>query len=138
MRGGRVSLRATHPAALLILAVALVLGFLVETSAEAKNGGAKTTATDCRAGSQVRLRVVPGEASTLAVSAVVFSKDQDTWRWTLRHDKEVSAKGKAVAKSTRRSFKVRRVMADLPGSDLIGFRARNTTTGEVCRVSLTY
>lgn len=55
------------------------------------------------------------------------------WRWGLRHNGSVSARGTSVTAGPSGSFDVERQMTDLSGTDRFVLRAVNPSTGEVCR-----
>ena len=48
---------------------------------------------------------------------------------------DVSDEGGVKAKDADKSFKIIRTMVDFNGPDTVNFRAENTKTGEVCRVT---
>jgi hypothetical protein len=56
-----------------------------------------------------------------------------TWRWLIRHNGSVSARGIKVTRAPSGSFEVERRIVNLSGVDTIVFRARNPRSGEVCR-----
>jgi hypothetical protein len=60
------------------------------------------------------------------------------WRWKMLHNGEVSARGRATTDGSGGSFRVRRLMVNIPGDDHIGWRAKNRASGEVCRGNLTF
>ena len=93
---------------------------------------------ECRKSSEVKLKAEDDGGGIIKVSASVFSEDDDTWDWKMKHNDEVSYKGTVKAKDADRSFRIIRNMADFSGTDDIGFRAQNNVTGEVCSVSLSY
>ena len=90
----------------------------------------------CSDSSWKRLRVVSDGEGRLDVIGVVWSDDEDLWEWRMLHDGDFSAKGEVRAKDADRSLRIRRSMLDFPGVDTVVFRARNTRTGEVCRVDV--
>jgi hypothetical protein len=127
------------------IVLSLVLGAAALGSAPialASDGGNATddngpVRKDCEAGSSVRLnaKAIEGNADRFEVIGAVFSDDDDTWEWKLRHDGDVSAQGDVRARDDiDRSFRITRTMLDFPGLDIVGFRAENLRTGEVCRL----
>lgn len=102
-----------------------------------KNDGVKDK-DKCRESSSVKLKIEPESGGILQVTAVVWSDDSDVWDWRMRHNDDLSARGTVKAKDADRSFKIVRDMADFTGPDEVEFRAENTSTGEVCRNTLTY
>lgn len=93
---------------------------------------------DCKDTSSVKLKAVDAGGGIIEVSASVFSQDDDTWDWRLKHNDDVSYKGTVKAKDADRSFRIVRDMADFSGTDDIAFRAQNNATGEVCSVAVQY
>ncbi len=60
------------------------------------------------------------------------------WRWVIRHNGSVSARGTSVTTGRSGSFDVERRMTDLSGTDRFVLRATNPTSGETCRGVLTW
>lgn len=132
----RVVRRRTPRAVLAALLSAGVL--LAVPAAQAKDADPAPVIEDCRKSSEVKLKAEDDGGGVIKVSASVFSEDDDTWDWRLKHNDEVSYKGTVKAKDADRSFRIIRDMADFSGTDEIGFRAQNNATGEVCSVSIQY
>lgn len=131
----------------IVLSLALGAAALVSAPiALASDGGSATdnngpVRKDCENSSSVRLNVkgIDGNADRFEVIGAVFSADDDTWEWKLRHDGDVSAQGEVRARNDiDRSFRISRTMLDFPGNDNVSFRAENQRTGEVCRVQYDY
>lgn len=124
----------------LVVALSFLLGsaatlaapVAVAGDAEIDRGGCESA----RSSTYYKLRVNSTENSRFIVAGVVVSDDTDEWVWKLLHNEEVSARGTVQARNADRSFKITRQMIDAPGTDVIGFRAENTVTGEVCRGEL--
>ena len=92
----------------------------------------------CSGSSDWKLKASP-ENNRIEVEGEVDSNiNGQTWKWRMRHNGEVSARGKATTSGPSGSFDVRRLMVDVSGADRIGWRAKNPATGEVCRGSLRY
>lgn len=93
---------------------------------------------NCSGRSDWKLKASP-ENNRIEVEGEVDSNvNGQTWKWRMRHNGQVSARGKATTSAQSGSFDVRRLMVDLSGTDRIGWRAKNPATGEVCRGSLRY
>lgn len=58
------------------------------------------------------------------------------WRWVLRHNGSVSARGTSQTQPPSGSFEVERKTVDAPGVDTYRFRARHA--GEVCVARIRY
>jgi hypothetical protein len=134
---GAVRRRAPRslPTALAGLLAASAL--LAAPSAVAKDDVSKNV-NPCKETSSVKLKAEADSPGIIKVTGVVFSQDDDTWEWKMRHNDDTSAKGTVKAKDADRSFKIIRDMADFSGTDDISFRAENLATGEVCSVSVPY
>lgn len=126
-----------------VLSLVLSAAALSGAPALAKDGGAAKDVSriSCDGKSDVRLRVsaIDGNNNRFAVVGAVFSDDDDTWSWKLRHDGDLSADGEVKARDDiDRSFRISRTMLDYPGTDDVSFRAENERTGEVCKISGEY
>lgn len=66
------------------------------------------------------------------------NKNGQVWRWRIKHNGSVSAKGSSTTKAPSGSFSVERKMVDLAGADTFVFRAVHDATGQVCRGTLTF
>lgn len=92
----------------------------------------------CSARSDWKLKASPQDGRIEVEGEVDSNVNGQVWRWRLWHDGALSAAGVRETRAPSGSFTVRRLMVDLPGGDVIGWRARNLKTGEVCRGSLTF
>jgi len=122
-----------------------IVGALVLAASMVLSGPGATAKDDfevakepCRKTSDVKLRAEDAGSGVIQVSASVFSEDDDTWDWKLKHNGDVSYKGTVKAKDADRSFRIVKEMADFSGLDDIAFRAQNNATGEVCSLSVSY
>jgi hypothetical protein len=72
---------------------------------------------------------------------VDFEVDQnvvgDTWRVVITDNGLLVFRGTRVTQGTSGSFEVRKLIADQAGADAISARAKNLSTGEVCKASIT-
>ena len=131
-----VVVRRRAPRSILAGLVAASL-LVLAPSAQAKDDVTKKT-IDCKSTSSVKLKAEADGDGIIKVTGVVFSADDDTWDWKMKHNDDTSAKGTVKAKDADRSFKIIRDMADFSGTDFIDFRAENNATGEVCSVSIAF
>jgi hypothetical protein len=92
----------------------------------------------CSGSSDWKLKASPEDGRIEVEGEVDSNKVGQTWRWRILHDGEVSARGKKTTKAPSGSFEVRRLLVDLRGDDVIGWRARNPKSGEVCRGRLVF
>jgi hypothetical protein len=87
----------------------------------------------CSAGTDWKVKASPQDGRIEVEAEVDSNQNGQTWRWRLRHNGSLSAKGTATTSGPSGSFEVRRVIVDAAGTDHIVFRARNPKTDEVCR-----
>jgi hypothetical protein len=92
----------------------------------------------CSGSTDWKLKAGPEDGRIEVEAEVDSNRDEQTWRWRLRHDGSLSARGTATTHGPSGSFEVRRVVVDASGTDHLVFRARNPRTGEVCRGVLRY
>lgn len=92
----------------------------------------------CTGASDWKLKASPQNGRIEVEGEVDSNVNGQTWRWRLRHNGHLSARGVAVTKPPSGSFDVRRLMVNAPGTDRVVWRARNPQTGEVCRGSLRF
>ena len=86
----------------------------------------------CSASSTWKLKAKPDDGR-LEVEAEVDSNVRgQQWNWRILHGGEVSARGTARTAGASGSFTVERRLVDSSGTDRIGFRASNPSTGEQC------
>jgi hypothetical protein len=59
------------------------------------------------------------------------------WSWRILHNGDESARGNAVTKDGG-SYKITKLVTDLPGTDRIVFKSHNAATGEQCKGSVRF
>jgi len=92
----------------------------------------------CAGATDWKLKASPEDGRIEVEGEVDSNRDGQTWRWRIRHNGSLSARGTATTQPPSGSFEVRRVLVDAAGTDTIVFRARNPRTDEVCRGVLRY
>lgn len=92
----------------------------------------------CSGATEWKLKASPEDGRIEVEGEVDSNRNGQTWRWRIRHDGSLSARGTATTQPPSGSFEVRRVLVDSAGTDTITFRARNPRTDEVCRGVLRY
>ena len=60
------------------------------------------------------------------------------WTWRILRNGNVAARGTATTTGRSGSFSIERRVTNGPGSDRIGFRARNAASGQTCSGNLTF
>ena len=66
------------------------------------------------------------------------NQNGQTWRWKMKHNGTVSARGTATTTGPSGSFDVERKLANLAGTDRLVFKAKNPASGERCRGALSF
>jgi hypothetical protein len=61
-----------------------------------------------------------------------------SWKWVLKHDGSVSARGSATTKGPSGSFSVERKTVNAKGVDHFTFRAKRPASGEVCVAKISW
>ena len=92
----------------------------------------------CTGATDWKLKSSPEDGRIEVEGEVDSNRNGQTWRWRIRHNGSLSARGTATTQPPSGSFEVRRVLVDAAGTDTIVFRARNPRTDEVCRGVLRY
>lgn len=92
----------------------------------------------CSGRADWKLKASPQDGRIEIEGEVDSNRNGQTWHWRIRHNGEVSAKGRAKTAGASGSFEVRRMLVDLRGEDVIGWRAKNRASGERCRGHLRF
>jgi hypothetical protein len=92
----------------------------------------------CSGSADWKLKASPEDGRIEVEAEVDSNHDGQKWRWRLRHNGSLSARGTATTGGPSGSFEVRRVVVDAAGTDRLVFRARNPQTGEACHGVLGY
>lgn len=91
----------------------------------------------CSGRARWHLEVQPDDGRLRVEGQVGNAGPNTRWTWRLLHDGRVSAKGTARADGGG-TVDVDRTMVNGPGTDRVGWRARNRSSGQKCRGGLTY
>jgi len=117
---------------LALTTLALATAVLPTTPAYAGDGDVVRRG-GCSGATSWKLKASP-EDSRIEVEAEVDSNvNGQSWKWRLKHNGDVTARGTGTTKAPSGSFEVRRVVVDLDGTDTLVFRAKNPATDEICR-----
>jgi hypothetical protein len=118
-------------AAALVAALALVVpaGVAVAGDNDVEQQGS------CRGSSDWKLKLSPEDGGIEAEFEVDQNVSGDRWRVVIRHRGQVAFRGVRTTGGPSGSFEVRIVENDGAGPDAFRARARNLSTGEVCRGS---
>jgi hypothetical protein len=85
-----------------------------------------------------KLKVGPEDGRLEVEGEVDSNRVGQRWRWQIRHNGNVSARGRAVTTARSGSFDVERRVVNAPGVDRIAWRAVNRATGQTCRGGLRF
>lgn len=124
--------------------ITTTIGFLVTAGLTLSAGPALANDDDvirrgsCTGATDWKLKASPEDGRIEVEGEVDSNRNGQTWRWRIRHNGSLSARGTATTQPPSGSFEVRRVLVDAAGTDKIVFRARNPRTDEVCRGVLRY
>ena len=92
----------------------------------------------CRGSTDWKLKASPEDGRIEVEGEIDSNRNGQVWRWRIKHDGNLSARGRATTHAPSGSFEVRRLLVDTRGVDTIVFRAINTRSGEICRGSLRF
>jgi hypothetical protein len=90
----------------------------------------------CSAGTDWKLKVKTDDGRLEVEGEIDSNRVGQSWRWVLRHNGSVSARGTSVTTGRSGSFDVERKIVNLAGTDRVVFRA--THNGETCRGVINY
>lgn len=127
--------RTTLAAAL--AAASLTAGLVTAAPAHAGSDDDKIVTGSCSGRTDWKLKAEPDDGRIELEAEVDSNRAGQVWRWRIRHDRTLSARGTSVTRGPSGSFDVERRMADLAGVDVFVFRAVNRATGERCRGAIT-
>src|SRR5262245_44545404 len=119
-----------------IAAAALALGLAVPLALAAPasaKGDEVIKRGSCSGSANWELQAKHDEGRMQVEGEVDANHNGQTWRWQIRHNGSVSARGSATTAGRSGSFSVERRVVDLSGTDRIVFRAVRPATGQVCR-----
>jgi hypothetical protein len=123
-----------------MIVASVVLSVLPAAASGGTSGGGDQVVKrgSCSGPATWKLKAQPDNGRIEVEGEVDSNWSGQTWRWEIRHNGDVSARGKATTRGTSASFSVTRWLVNAAGSDTIGWRTRNITSGQVCRGSLRF
>ncbi len=127
-------MNARHTLVALALS-ALSAPLALSAPASASHGGAGDVRTHGRcSGSAVwKLKAKHDDGRIELEAEVDSNRSGQVWRWRIKHDGSLSARGTGTTSGVSGSFTVHRRVTNLAGTDHLAFRAVRGATGEVCR-----
>src|SRR4029077_11994655 len=128
-KGMRLMLAGLMAATLLAITPAAFAG-------GARHGGAIVKEGPCSGASDWKLKAKPDNGRLEVEFEVDQNVNGDTWAVRLKDNGMVFFKGMRVTRAPSGSFEVKARTDNLDGTDQITARAKNQSTGEVCRGAL--
>lgn len=92
----------------------------------------------CTEGAEWKVKASAEDGRVEVEGEVDSNKVGQTWRWKIKHDGGVSARGRATTEAPSGSFEASELLVDLAGTDKFVFRAKHRPTGQICRGVLRY
>jgi hypothetical protein len=92
----------------------------------------------CSGSAHWKLKVKPDDGRLAVEGEVDANRNGQVWSWRILHDGYASYQGTRTTRVPSGSFRVQRRVVDMSGTDVIGFRASNSATGQTCRGHLSY
>lgn len=115
---------AAMVAASVVMSLGSVAPAMADDDAKIRRGGCSGSAT-------WKLKVKPDDGRLEVEAEVDSNVTGQVWRWRIKHNGSVSARGKKKTTGRSGSFSVERHMANLSGKDVFRFRAKHGD--QVCR-----
>jgi hypothetical protein len=120
-----------------VAAVAMVATTVAVAPAQASGGDRREVSNTSRCASGViKVKAKADDGRIEVEGEVDTNRRAQAWRWQIRRDGDVAARGTRETAGPSGSFSVERKIANPAGSDRIVFRA--THNGQVCRVGVTF
>jgi hypothetical protein len=115
-----------------VVPLALTLALTSVSVAGAGDGDVEVRGR-CSGGSEAELKLSDEDGRIEVEFEVDQNRVGQRWRVVVRDDGARVLRTRATTTAPSGSFEVRTLVADSPGRDVIRARARNLSTGEVCR-----
>ena len=123
----------TIPATIATTALLAATLPLVAGSAQASDDDGRVINTgSCSGSTDWKIKAKPDDGRIEVEAEIDSNKAGQRWRWVLKHDGGVTARGKSVTRGPSGSFSVERRTVDADGRDRFTFRAVHRSSGEVC------
>ncbi len=104
------------------------------TAAPAAARGSEVVRTgNCSGSADWKLKAKARDGRIELEGEVDSSRNGQVWRWRIKHNGSLSARGRSTTKAPSGSFSVERKLVNLSGTDRFVFRAVHRATGQVCR-----
>ena len=117
-------------AAALLAVVALPT--MTPLAAHAKSDDDKIRRGTCSAASDWKIKAKPDDNRIEVEAEIDSNVNGQTWSWVLKHNGDVSSRGRSKTEGPSGSFEVERKTVDAGGVDRFKFRATHAASGETC------
>jgi len=121
-------------AAALVLAVAIPA--LSAGPAQARSGDEVRRTGTCTGRAEVKIKAKHDDGRIELEAEVDSNRNGQVWRWSIRHNGDLSFVGRARTVAPSGSFTVERRALNAAGIDAFKFRARHRASGQVCVVGV--
>ena len=92
----------------------------------------------CTGATDWKLKAKSDDGGIEVEAEIDSNRTGQAWRWVIRHNGSLSARGTSATTGRSGSFDVERRMTDLSGTDQFVLRATNPASGETCRGVLSW
>jgi hypothetical protein len=92
----------------------------------------------CSGGTDWKVKAKDDDGRIEFEGEIDSNKVGQTWKWKIKHNGTVSARGTATTTGPSGSFDVERKLTNLAGTDQLVFKAKNPASGETCRGALAF
>jgi len=130
--------RKTSILSVAVVPVLVAGSLLVGAPALAAGGEVVLRTGSCRQAADWKTKAKADNGRIEFQGEVDSNRTGQTWRWRIRHNGELAARGTGTTTGRSGSFDISRRLPDAAGTDLFVFRAVNPATGEVCRGELAF
>jgi hypothetical protein len=86
----------------------------------------------CSGAASWKLKAKADDSRIEVEGEVDTNRNGQNWHWRILHNGSASARGNATTHAPSGSFSVNRLLVNAAGTDMIGWRARNMSTGQTC------
>ena len=86
----------------------------------------------CSGSTDWKIKAKPDDGRIEVEAEIDSNRNGQTWRWVLRHEGNVAARGQSTTRGPSGSFEVERRTRNAAGTDSFRFRAVNPRSGEIC------
>ncbi len=122
----------THRSRLAVAAVLLAALPVATSTAAQASDDEKIRRGSCSGSTDWKIKAKSDDGRIEVEGEIDSNQNGQTWKWVLRHDGSVSARGTRTTQGPSGSFSVERKTVNAPGVDHFTFRAKRPATGELC------